>query len=77
MPTRERRLTTIQQVVLGEIIWHDAQPERRDARTVRSLERRGLIERKADPPGLLLCPPTYQATAAGRALMVAKDPDAR
>ncbi len=67
------RLSVHQRVVLGEIVFGGYVSNvsaRLDNVTLRSLERRGLIEPKRDPQGVMLCPPDYQATKRGRTEMV-------
>lgn len=62
----QRYLSWIQRLILSEIVFGSYCPSRRDARTVRALERRGLVTERRDPAGYMLAPPDYDATEAGR-----------
>lgn len=64
------RLSIIQLVVLGEIVFEHYAPDHSDAQTLRSLSRRGLIRMKRTHVAFA---PDYEATDAGKTAMEFKD----
>jgi hypothetical protein len=63
-------LSPKQTSVLRKIVFGSYEPERRDARTLQCLERRGLIKQQPPPDGFFLVPPDYRSTRKGKRLVL-------